>query len=96
MQLIAQYWWLLLLPLVILAWIWSLRRTPRHYWVWVLVCIGIALPSGAVTWLFTGDIDTPNVKLHFDGAGGAVASIGLGVAALVGAWYLSTTRRPSA
>jgi hypothetical protein len=49
-----------------------------------------------VTWLFTGDIDQPNLTLKFGGVGGAIGSIGLGVAALVGAWYLWTSRRPPA
>ena len=78
MQFFAQYWWLLLLPMVLVLWIWSLRRTPRSQWVWLLVFFGIALPFGAVTWLFTGDIDTPYVSIKFGGVGEAIASIGLG------------------
>jgi uncharacterized membrane protein YraQ (UPF0718 family) len=90
MQVVANYWWLIVLPLA--GWLWwkSIRRTPRGYWIWLLRIAGIMLIAVAVTWLITGDVENKYVSLHL---GGGWRDFGvclvLGAVALLGAQRLA-------
>jgi len=90
MQGIANYWWLIILPVGVLLWWKSIRRTPRSYWVWLLRITGIMLLAVAVTWLVTGDVENKYVSLHL--AGGwrdFTIVVVFGVLALLGAQRLA-------
>jgi zinc transporter ZupT len=96
MRLLADYWWLLAFPLVIILMIQSVRRTPRSIWVWVLRVAGGTLVCGALVWFITGDIDEPYLTLHFGGTPGAMIAIALGALALFGAHRVSARQGPPA
>jgi len=65
--------------------------------VFLLRFAGIGLLIGAVTWLFTGDIDQPYHSLHVTGGwrGIVVAIVGAALA-LIGAQYVARRGGPSA
>jgi hypothetical protein len=97
MQFLANYWWLLLVPVVAFFMVQSVRRTPRSTWVWLLRVAGGGLIIGALVWLVTGDIDKPGLSLHIGGGTpGALATIALGALAIFGAQRLSARKGPPA
>jgi hypothetical protein len=97
MQFLATYWWLLALPIFLIFWILSIRRTSRSQWVWILRIIGVALLATVATWLITGDIDRPYVSIHLSGGWPSAALFAvLGLAALLGAQRLAAKRGPPA
>ena len=90
MQFIANYWWLIVLPVAVFLWWKSIRRTPRTYWVWLLRIIGVMLIAVAVTWLITGDVENEYVSLHLArGWRDFAMFVALGVVALLGAQRLA-------
>jgi len=97
MHLLAAYWWLLVLPVAFGLWVYSIRRTPRSTWIWLLRIIGAVLIIGTSIWLVTGDIDTPYLELHVGGGRlGALLWILLGLGALVFAQRLAARSPPPA
>lgn len=97
MRFFAQYWWLILLPVAIMFWLHSVRRTSRPMWIWILRIAGIALLLIPAIWAVTGNVQNQFVTIHL--AGGwrdAVVSAFLGVAALVTAHRIAARVRPPA
>jgi hypothetical protein len=83
---LANYWWLLVLPVAVWLWLRSVRQTSRTQWVWVLRIAGGALVVASVTWFITGDIENAYISMHIGGGWlGATGVAALGIAALVGA-----------
>ena len=95
MTFLANYWWLLVLPIAILLWIASVRRTPRSRWIWLLRFGGIMLLLAPAVWLVTGNVQTEQVSIQMDARGAVFAAVA-GLAALVGAHVLAARSGPPA
>ena len=90
MKFLTNFWWLLVLPVALWLWVWSVRRTPRSYWIWILRIAGVGLIAGAATWLITGDVESAYVSLHMSGGWrGVTVCLVAGIVALVGAQRLT-------
>jgi len=97
MRFLAQYWWFLILPVVVYVWVRAMRRTTRGQWVFLLRLFGVLALVGTGTWLVTGDIDQSYLSLRLEGGWpGVLLGFGVGLAALFGAQRLARRRGPPA
>jgi len=97
MGFLANYWWLLALPVVLILWVWSIRRTSRSQWVFILRFTGVASLLGTALWLVTGDIESQYASLHIGGGWrGVTLGLGYGLLALFGAQRIAARRGPPA
>ena len=95
MRLLAHYWWVLPIFIIVPLVVWQWLHMPRAKVVLLLRIAGAALLVASGIWLITGNVETSTVSIHLTG-GQAALSAGAGLVGLTCAQYLARKRKPAA